>query len=195
MISDGHDGNTPGQISIKIIDNSPLPTAAPATIPILRAATVGDTVPIDVVAELADANLSTTLTLTDVSLVSGPGTASQVGGIAVINPTGAGTIVASYSVTNSGGGVGSNTITVMVTAPPPANPPVANPDAMTIDSGGSNSIDLLGNDTGISDPGDVPSLSLVNRPPASFGSVQLVNSTLTFVAAPVPVVLPSSATP
>ena len=55
---------------------------------------------------------------------------------------------------------------------------------MTIDSGGSNSIDLLANDTGISDPGDVPSLVLVNRPPTAFGSVELVNSTLTFVAAP-----------
>ncbi len=162
----------------------PTTPAPPTTHEIQRAWPLGSPLSINVVAELLDSNPNTTLTLTAVTAQSGPGDANLVGGLAVIDPTGAGTIVANYTVTNSAGGTASDRITVVVTAPPPSNPPVANNDAMTIDSGGSNSIDLLANDTGISDPGDVPALALVNRPPAAFGSVTLLNSTLTFVAAP-----------
>ena len=59
---------------------------------ILRPASVGDTVPIDVVAELHDQNPNMSLSLTAVSLQSGPGTAELIGGLAVIEPTGPGTL-------------------------------------------------------------------------------------------------------
>ncbi len=183
-ISDGHGGNTPGTISIKIIDDAPPPSAPPSTQPILRPASVGDEVTIDVVALLRDQNPTTTLSLTNVSMVSGPGTASRLGDIAVITPTGEGDVVASYTVANAAGIEASNQITIVATEPVPSNPPLARDDAMTIDSGGSNSIDLLANDSGVSDPGDSPALLLLSRPPSDFGSVQLVNSVLTFVAAP-----------
>jgi large repetitive protein len=183
-ISDGRGGNTPGTISIKLIDDPPPPSTPPSTQPIERPATVGDDVTIDIVALLRDQNPTTTLSLTNVSMVSGPGTASRLGDIAVITPTGAGQVVARYTVANAAGVTADNQITILAAEPVPSNPPLARDDAMTIDSGGSNSIDLLTNDSGISDPGDIPALVLLSRPPSSFGSVQLVNSILTFVAAP-----------
>jgi Bacterial Ig domain len=185
-ISDGNDGNISGTITINVIDPSPLPStpSPPLTHEILRPATVGEPLPIDVAAELREQNSGSTLTTTGAVLVSGPADPVQlVNGIVIITPTGPGTVVVNYTVSN-GSASADNKITLTVTQPPPANPPVAVNDAMSIDSGGSNSIDLLANDLGISDPGDEPTVVLLNRPPADFGSVQLVNSILTFTAAP-----------
>ena len=182
-ISDGHDGNVHGTLSIKIVDKPPLPTP-PQTHPISRQALVGDTLPVDVVGDLHDQNSTTTLTLSGVTTISGPGTVELVNGVALVKATGAGTILASYSVMNSDGLKATDQLTVTVSAPPPANPPVAEDDAMTIASGGSNSVDLLANDSGITDPGDKPVASLLNRPPSNYGTVELVTGILTFVAAP-----------
>jgi hypothetical protein len=74
-------------------------------------------------------------------------------------------------------------ITVTAAERPQANPPVAEDDTLTVASGGTASIDLLANDAGIGDPGDKVSAQLLTRPPASFGSVQLLNGVLSFVAA------------
>ncbi len=181
-ISDGHDGNLHTTITVVILPKS-VP-APPLTQPILRPATVGDTLSIDVVAELRDLNSTRVLTLTSVTPDSGPGTADLIGGVAVIKATGPGVIVANYTVTDANKVSASNQIRVTVVEPVPANPPVAVDDSMTIASGGSNSVDLLANDTGITDPGDKPAVVLQNRPPSTFGTVQLVGGTLTFMAAP-----------
>jgi hypothetical protein len=61
---------------------------------------------------------------------------------------------------------------------------VAVDDALEVSSGGSGSVDLLRNDSGYDDPNDTPSVTLNNRPPASFGVVQLNNGNLTLTAAP-----------
>jgi hypothetical protein len=52
-----------------------------------------------------------------------------------------------------------------------------------VSSGGTGSVDLLANDTGITDANDKPQATLVNRPPASFGVVTLNNGVLTLIAA------------
>ncbi len=183
-ISDENDGNVRGTISIKIVDDTPPPKTPPTVREILRPALVGDPVDIDIVAELRDQNSTTQLTLATASLDSGPGAVSFQGNVVSIATTGSGTVVASYTVTTSDGETGSSKIRITVTQPPPANPPVAADDVLTIASGGSNSVDLLINDDGISDPGDVASATLVNRPPTSFGTVELLRGVLTFVAAP-----------
>ena len=180
-ISDGHDGNRTDRISVLVVNKPPLATP-PQTQPIARPASVGDTLLIDVATELRDLNSTTTLTLTGVTYDSGPGTAELINGVAVIKATGPGLILATYTVTDSDKDTASNQIRVTVAEPPPANPPVAVDDAMTIASGGSNSVDLFANDTGITDPGDKPQAVLQNRPPSNFGTVQLVGGILTFVA-------------
>ncbi|MEO8267796.1 MAG: Ig-like domain-containing protein [Ilumatobacteraceae bacterium] len=183
-ISDGHDGNDHDLITVLVV-NKPPTVAAPQTRPILRSASVGDPpLPIDVVAELRDLNSTASLTLASVKPVSGPGTAELVNGMASIKITGPGLILATYTVIDSGGTPSSNEIRVTVADAVPANPPVAVDDSMIIASGGTNSVDLFANDTGITDPGDKPVASLQNRPPGNFGTVQLVGGTLTFIAAP-----------
>ena len=182
-ISDGHDGNHHDKISVLVV-NKPAPATPPQVQPIARPATVGDTLLIDVVAELRDLNNTTTLTLAGVKYDSGPGTADAINGVAVITATGPGLIVATYTVTSTDGTPASNQIRVTVAEAVPANPPVAVDDSMTVASGGSNSVDLFANDTGITDPGDKPVAALQNRPPSNFGTVQVVGGMLTFVAAP-----------
>ncbi|MEP7112292.1 MAG: Ig-like domain-containing protein [Ilumatobacteraceae bacterium] len=184
-ISDGHDGNVSTQISIKIVDTATSPpNTPPITHDITRSASVGETIPIDVVAELRDLNSTTELTLTGITPGSGPGTAEQSGNVAIVKVTGPGVVVVNYTVANSDKRSASGQIKVTVTQPTVANPPVAVDDTMTINSGGTNSIDLTANDTGISDPGDKPSVLLLNRPPSDFGSVELINGWLSFNAAP-----------
>jgi hypothetical protein len=179
-ISDGNDGNVHGSVSIKINDTTPI-EPPPVVRDLQTSAFVGDTFPVDVANLLKDAN-TTPLTLTGASVASGPGTADVAGGVAFITATGAGTIVVDYTVTNAGGQAKS-TITVTASQRLQANPPVAADDTMTVASGGTASIDLLANDAGIGDPGDKVSAQLLTRPPASFGTVQLLNGVLSFVAA------------
>ena len=182
-ISDGHDGNRSDRISVLVVNKPPLATP-PRTHPIERPATVGVPLSIDVAAELHDLNSTTTVTLTGVTYESGPGTAELINGDAMIKATGPGVILATYTLTDSDNDTASDQIRVTVADAVPANPPVAVDDAMTIASGGSNSVDLFANDTGITDPGDKPVAVLQNRPPSNFGTVQLVGGILTFVAAP-----------
>ncbi|MEP7113563.1 MAG: Ig-like domain-containing protein, partial [Ilumatobacteraceae bacterium] len=184
-ISDGHDGNVSTTISIKIVDTvtSP-PNMQPTTREITRSALVGDTIPIDVVAELRDLNSTTELTLSGITPGSGPGSAEQSGNVVFVTVNAPGVVVVNYTVTNSDKLQSSGQIKVNVTQPPIANAPVAVDDMLTIDSGGSSSIDLTANDTGISDPGDKPSVLLLNRPPSGFGSVELISGRLSFTAAP-----------
>ena len=184
-ISDGHDGNHHDKITVLVVSKPTVATVPPQTVSITRPATVGDTLLIDVVAELRDLNSTTSLTLTGVTLDSGPGTAELTNGVAVVKATGPGLIVANYTVTDSNNKApASNQIRVTVAEAVPANPPVAFDDSMTIASGSSNSVDLFANDTGITDPGDKPVATLQNRPPSNFGTVQVVGGILTFVAAP-----------
>ena len=182
VISDGNDGTVRGSISIKIVDDSPPPSAPPSTREIQRSGLVGDLVSIDVVGELRDQNPGVELTLTSVSLDVGAGSAERANGVAVVTATDEGVVVADYIVTNAAGVSAGNKLRVTFSEPPPSNPPVAQPDTLTIASGGSASVDLLANDTGIGDPGDNVSVVLNSRPPANFASVELINGTLTVVA-------------
>ena len=189
-ISDGNDGNVSGSVSIKINDpsatTSTTPTGtAPATHDIPKNATVGDLVQVDVLFELRESNPST-LTVGPVNLDSGPGSALQVSpsGVVSVIVTGPGNVVIGYTVTNSDSLSSTGKIKITVNeAQTSGSPPVANDDEMIVASGGSGRIDLLANDTGYSDPGDVLDIKLILRPPADFGSVTLIGSQLTFVAA------------
>jgi hypothetical protein len=183
LISDQHDGNVPGTISIKIIDDTPPASTPPLTHEIQKSGLAGDTVLVDVVTELRDQNSTTTLTLTGASADSGPGTAQVVGGVVSIVTTGPGTVLVTYTVANAAGITAPGTIKLTISEPPLSNPPVAVDDVLIIPSGGVNSVDLLANDSGIDDPGDKVQIVLNNRPPTSFGSVQVSNGTLTFTAA------------
>jgi hypothetical protein len=189
-ISDGHDGNVPGSVSIKIDDPSPPTTsptapAAPQVREISKVGVVGEPTQVDVVAELKEANLPSTLTLGAVVIDSGPASSAPVSNnVVTVTPTAPGSVVLGYTVTNSEGGSASSKIRINVNDVPQNPPPVANDDIMIVPSGGSNSIDLLANDGGYADTGDHLNIILNKRPPASFGSVDLQGSQLTFVALP-----------
>jgi large repetitive protein len=177
-------GNVPALISIKI--DKPIPKAPPRVAPIPSGALVGDTVRIDVLAALRDLNSGAVLSLKSAQLESGPAAPPEVnGGVVSFVPTAEGTVIITYTVVNSDLLEASETITVTVTAPPVVNPPpVAGDDDLSVASGGVNSVDLLANDSGISDQGDKVSVSLVNPPPTTFGVAVLSNGVLTFTAAP-----------
>ncbi len=184
-ISDGHDGNVRTTISIRIIDDTPTSTP-PLTHDIPLAATVDETTRFDVVAELRDANPGTTLTL--VSAVPASPTpdaavATSGGTSVVITPRAAGNLSITYVVENDSKLRASGKLNVAIAEAPPVNPPpVAVADELTVASGGVGSVDLLANDLGIADTGDSPSVTLVNRPPTSFGTVEVHNGILTMTA-------------
>jgi Bacterial Ig domain len=189
-ISDGHNGLVRDTISIKL--TAPAAAAAPTPLAhdISRSTTLDLPLPpIDVPAELHEQNPGVTLSL--LSAVADPGSAlasiERNGGIVRITPQVAGVISITYVVANADdlAQTASGKIIVTVAQPIPVNPPpVAVDDSLTVSSGGSDSVDLFLNDLGITDPGDKPSATLVNRPPASFGAVQLSNGVLTLTAAP-----------
>ena len=186
-ISDGNNGNARGTISIRIIDPTPAATP-PSTHDVGIAATVGQLTTFDVLAELHDANSSATLTLVSASPDSSTpdATVDISGGSVLITPKAAGTLNITYTVRDADTGlkaIGRLRVTI-ADAPPVNPPPVAVADSLTVASGGSNSVDLLANDLGITDPGDKATASLVNRPPASFGTVDLTNGVLTLTAGP-----------
>ncbi|MEP7203183.1 MAG: Ig-like domain-containing protein [Ilumatobacteraceae bacterium] len=186
-ISDGHGGNVTESLSIKLVDpitTPESPIVKPVTGEIPVSALAGETVVVNVVKELADRNFGTTLTLTGATVDSGPGSAQVINGVASIATTGPGLVVVTYTVINTAAISASDKIRLTLTQPPQPQPPVAVDDFMTISSGGSNSVNLLANDSGFSDPGEKPTVELKNRPPASFGNVTLLNGLLTFVAAP-----------
>ena len=181
-ISDGNAGNTPGTIAIRI---TPEPaTSTPPSAPELQMlATVGQTpASRDVVDALRDANPGQTLTLKAVQPLSSPLAEVTLNGpVVVVTPKAPGSLDLTYTVSN-GTQQSNGTIHVIIADQPPVNPPpVANDDALTVSSAGTGQVNLLANDTGI-DPGDSPSVDVQNRPPASFGTVTIVNGLLTFTA-------------
>ena len=146
----------------------------------------GDPVQVDVVSALKDANPGATLTLTDAKVTSGPGSVQSTtpAGVVTILTTTAGDLVVTYTVTNTDGGSASAKIRVTVTDRIPANPPLAVNDQLIVASGGAGQVNLILNDQGINDPNDSVSVTLNNRPPASFGTVELTSTgLLTFFAA------------
>jgi Bacterial Ig domain len=189
-ISDGHDNYVRDTISIKL--TAPAAAAAPPLLAhdIPRSTTLDLAVPpIDVPAELREQNPGVTLSLQSASADSGsaPASIERAGGMVRITPQAVGVISITYVVANSDDLTQTATgkIIVTVTEPIPVDPPpVAVDDSLTVSSGGSDSVDLLINDLGIADQGDKPSATLANRPPASFGTVQLTNGILTLTAAP-----------
>lgn len=191
-ISDGKNGNDRGTISIKLVDDTPTvttPTAAapPKTHDISISATVGVNLPFDVINELRDVNIGDTLTLVSASADSGPGTAQAVNGQINIIPTAAGVLLVNYTVQNLAGATKTDKIKVTIIDAVQTSPPLAQGDSLIVSSGGVGRVNLLTNDTGISDPSDVVEVTLNNRPPASFGSVDLINGltgVVSFVAAP-----------
>ena len=186
IISDEHGGNVPGKISIRVLDSSTA-AAPPNTHEIQIGAVVNQLTRYDVVSELRDSNLSTSLTLLGASAdAPTPDAAvSTNGDIFFITPKASGVLFVTYTVQNTDGLTKSGKIKVTIADPPPANPPpVAVADVLTVANGGVNSVDLLANDLGITDPGDSPTITLVSRPPASFGTVDLINGVLTLTAGP-----------
>ena len=101
IISDGHDGNVPGTISIKLIAEpppTPPPPVPPKTHDISLPATTGVSLLFDVVFALRDDNPGDTLTLVAASADPGPGTAQAVNGLINIVPTAAGPLTVNYTV-------------------------------------------------------------------------------------------------
>ncbi len=186
-ISDGNNGNARGTISIRITDPTPAATP-PNTHDVSMTATVGQLTRFDVVSELQAANPNATLTLVGASADSPTPDAAidTSGGTVLITPKAAGTLSITYTVKDADTLLkASGRLRLTIADAPPANPPpVAVADDLTVASGGSNSVDLLANDLGITDPGDKATVVLVNRPPASFGTVDLTNGVLTLTAGP-----------
>jgi hypothetical protein len=186
-ISDGHnDGNVPGTVSVKII---PVPPVAvqPGTHDIVRTMVLGDVpVSIDVVAALRDDNNGADVTLLQAVPDSGSSAAVDVkGGTVTINPTASGVVFVTYTVKNAGGLSATGKIKLTVTDPPVINlPPIAVADELDVASGGSGTVNLIGNDLGIYDTGDKPTAQLIDRPPKSFGTLQLTNGILQLDATP-----------
>ena len=185
-ISDGHDGNVPGLILVKIIPIAPL-AVQPGTHDIIRTMVLGDVpVPIDVVAALRDDNNGADVTL--LQAVLDPGSSAAVdskGGTVTINPTASGVVSVTYTVKNAAGLSSTGKIKLTVTDPPVINqPPIAVTDELDVASGGSGTVNLLGNDLGIFDTGDKPTAQLIDRPPKSFGTLQLTNGILQLDATP-----------
>jgi large repetitive protein len=189
IISDELGGNVPGTLTIKLNAVPTTTTTTPTPLPpntreLATVATTGVNLPYDVVSQLRDINVGDTLTLVAASGESGPGTAQAVNGVVNIVPTGAGLLTVNYTVQNAAGVQKSDKLKVTIVDPPPTNPPKAVDDSLTVSSGGVGSVNLVANDLGISDPNDKPVATLNNKPPASFGTVDVQNNVLTFVAAP-----------
>ena len=187
-ISDGHDGNARGTISIRITDNSPVATPPNTHDPTVTA-TVGQQTRFDVIAELQQSNPSTSLTLVNASPDSStPEAAVDFSGNSVlITPKASGALTITYTVKNSDGLTANGKLRVTIVDPPPVNPPPqAVADELTVPSGGVNSVNLLANDLGINDPGDKAFATLRSRPPTSFGTLDLRNGILTLTAGPGP---------
>lgn len=186
-ISDGHDGNVPVPISIKVLPIAPV-AVQPGTHDIPRTMVLGDPpVAIDVVAALREDNNGTDVNL--MQALPDPGSSATVdvkGGTVTINPTASGVVSVTYTVQNPVGALtASAKIKLTVTDPPAINqPPVAVFDQLAVTSGGSGTVNLLANDLGIFDTGDKPSAILTDRPPKSFGTVQLNNGILQLDATP-----------
>ncbi len=184
-ISDGNDGNAHGTISIRIIDK-PTESTPPNTPEFSVAATVDQLTRFDVVFALHDSNLGTTLTLLGAT-ADAPTPAATVdtsGNSVFITPKAAGVLMVSYTVQNAEGQTSKGKLRVTIDEAPPVNPPpVAIADELTVASSGVGSINLLANDLGITDPGDIAFATLVNRPPSSIGTVELSNGVLTLTAA------------
>jgi hypothetical protein len=187
IISDGHDGNVPDTISIKVVPITPV-AVPPGVHDIGRTMVLGDTpVPIDVVAALRDDNNGADVTLLQAVLDTGSSAAVEVkGGSVTISPTASGVVSVTYTVQNPVGSLkASAKIRLTVTDPPVVNqPPIAVADQLAVDSGGSGTVNLFANDLGIFDTGDKPSALLIDRPPKSFGTVQLNNGLLQLDATP-----------
>lgn len=189
IVSDGQDGNASGTISIRIIDQPTTPAAsAPSVHLIERAATVGEPLPIDIFGELSDANFGIGLSLLSATPdTSSPSVSiSLSGGVVTITPAASGSLFITYTVANADAPDqrASAKIHLTIADPPVSNPPpVAVDDELTVPSSGSGSVNLLANDTGITDPGDHVTVNVKNRPPASFGTITENNGVLTFNAA------------
>ncbi len=111
---------------------------------------------------------------------------SYQGGIVTISPTAAGIVSVTYTVQNPVGLLkNTGKIKLTVNDKPVVNlPPIAVDYVLAIPSGGSGSVNLLANATGIFDAGDKATVVLNNRPPKSFGTVGVSNGTLTLDATP-----------
>jgi hypothetical protein len=191
QISDGRGGILQTQISIRLVDNTQKPTnTAPTTRQITWQAEVDTPTTVIVVGDLSAMPANQGLVL---SLVSAKAeTASQADvvpnigdGSVQITPRVSGQVRVSYTVRTDAGATAPGTIVLSVSEKPVENaPPVAGNDSLTVDSGGSGFVELFKNDSGISDPGDVPVATVVVPPPTSFGSVSVKNGTLTLVANP-----------
>jgi hypothetical protein len=189
-ISDGHDGNVRGTIAIRLIDDTPAVVTVPSVHDMLLAATVDQPASLDVLADLRVANNGAPLNLVGASAdaPTPSATVTYGGGTVVVTAKASGTLSVSYTVANAELQRATGKIKVIISDPPVVNPPpIAVADELTIPSGGIGTVDLLANDQNIGDPGDVPTATLVNRPPASFGTVGVNNNgVLTLTAAPGP---------
>jgi large repetitive protein len=105
-------------------------------------------------------------------------------GTVFITPHVTPTVTVTYTVANPDGQKTSGAITVTVSEPEPVNPaPVAVDDSLTVSSGGSGQVNVLANDSGYDDTGDVLTVKLDKVTPASFGTVTMsANGMLSFQA-------------
>ncbi|HSB85635.1 MAG TPA: Ig-like domain-containing protein, partial [Ilumatobacteraceae bacterium] len=190
QISDNRGGDVTTQISIRVVAIPTAPSATPSTRTIPRPAEVDSSITVDVIGDLRlmPANQGIELSLV--------GAKADTAGQADVTPNlGAGTVTivphvtgnvsVSYTVQSRDQKSASGTILLSVTPKPVVNAaPVAGDDSLTVPSGGSGSVNLLQNDTGITDPGDQAQAALLFPPPASFGVVKVSNGVLTLTANP-----------
>lgn len=191
QISDGHGGVASGQISIRIVDRPVTPPSStpPVALSIGWGAIQFETVIIDVPAQIAAANPGVKLTVVAASAANSSQAQvafSSTDGTVSITPKVVGSVIVNYTVQNPTGQTDSGEINVTVTAPAPTNPPpVTHDDALTVSSGGTGQVNVIANDDGVRDPGDVVKVVLDKTVPSSFGSLSMTEGgLLTFTANP-----------
>jgi hypothetical protein len=142
------------------------------------AATAGETIEIDVLANDADPD-GGPLTLLDATAGTGRVRVTADNMLSYTAPAEADTDIVTYRVGDAGGNVSTGTVTVTVTVPVADRPPLAGADVATVMAGGTVEIDVLANDT---DPEGGP--LTVTAAAAETGSVSVTGGGMLSYTAP-----------
>ncbi|KFE68687.1 Ig-like domain-containing protein [Hyalangium minutum] len=181
-ISDGNGGFATATVNVTVTPVNDPPTANDDTLTVAEDS--GATVVNVLVNDTSAPDVGETLTVVSVTQPATGGTVTLSSGVVTFTPAPNfnGTTSFNYTITDGNGG--TDTATVNVTVTPVNDPPTANNDTLTVaEDSGATVVDVLANDTFAPDVGETLTVTAVTQP-ATGGTVDLTNGTVTFTPAP-----------